>query len=120
MRVSRFCMRLIFTTIKVDVFDTALAKQATSATAFTFADPGIPAGYAPFGISAIGNRTAGATQIYVSYAPQKAPDNHDNVNGAGLGHVDIYDTNGKFVKQLVAKGALNTPWGVVLAPAAFG
>jgi len=109
-----------FHNAKVDVFDTTFAKQATSATAFTFTDPAIPAGYAPFGIQAIANGAAGATQIYVTYAQQKAPDNHDNVDGAGLGYVDIYDTNGKLIKQLVATGALNAPWGIALAPADFG
>jgi uncharacterized protein (TIGR03118 family) len=105
---------------KVDVFNSAFGKQTTSATAFSFADSSIPAGYAPFGIQAIANGAAGATQIYVTYAKQLAPDNHDNVNGAGLGYVDIYDTNGKFVKQLVAAGALNAPWGLALAPSDFG
>ncbi len=80
---------------KIDVFNTGFVKQATSATAFTFADPSIPAGYAPFGIQAINNGASGATQIYVTYAQQQAPDNHDNTNGAGLGYVDIYDTNGQ-------------------------
>ena len=105
---------------KVDVFNAAFAKQATSATAFTFTDPSIPAGYAPFGIQAINNGAGGITQIYVTYAKQQAPDNHDNANGAGLGYVDIYDTNGKLIKQWVAKGALNAPWGVALAPSDFG
>jgi uncharacterized protein (TIGR03118 family) len=105
---------------KIDVFDAAFAKQPTSATAFTFADSAIPAGYAPFGIQAIANGASGATQIYVTYAKQQAPDNHDNANGAGLGYVDIYDTNGKLIKQLVATGALNAPWGIALAPADFG
>ncbi len=105
---------------KVDVFNSAFVKQTTSATAFTFADPAIPAGYAPFGIQAIANGTGGATQLYVTYAQQQAPDNHDNANGAGLGYVDIYDTNGKLIKQLAAKGALNAPWGIALAPADFG
>jgi uncharacterized protein (TIGR03118 family) len=105
---------------KVDVFNSAFVKQTASATAFTFADPGIPAGYAPFGIQAIANGAAGATQIYVTYAKQLAPDNHDNVDGAGLGYVDIYDTNGKLIKQLAATGALNAPWGLALAPSDFG
>src|SRR5271170_4144226 len=105
---------------KIDVFNTGFVKQAASATAFTFADPGIPAGYAPFGIQAINNGTGGATQIYVTYAQQQAPDNHDNTNGAGLGYVDIYDTNGQLLKKLIAGGALNAPWGISLAPADFG
>jgi len=109
-----------FHNAKVDVFNNAFVKQATSATAFTFADPSIPAGFAPFGIQAIANGASGATQIYVTYAQQQAPDNHDNANGAGLGYVDIYDANGKLIKQLVATGALNAPWGLALAPADFG
>ncbi len=64
---------------------------------------------------------AGATQIYVTYAKQVAPANLVNANGAGLGYVDIYDTNGKLIKQLIAAGgALNAPWGIALAPADFG
>jgi uncharacterized protein (TIGR03118 family) len=106
---------------KIDVFNMTFVKQATSATAFTFVDPSIPAGYAPFGIQAIpGSGTAGATQIYVTYAQQVAPANLVNANGAGLGYVDIYDTNGKLIKQLIAAGALNAPWGLALAPADFG
>lgn len=109
-----------FHNIKVDVFDTHFAKQTTSATAFAFTDPAIPAGYAPFGIQAINNGASGATQIYVTYAQQVAPDNHVNATGAGLGYVDIYDTNGVLIKQLIAGGALNAPWGLALAPADFG
>jgi uncharacterized protein (TIGR03118 family) len=107
---------------KIDVFNTAFVKQAASATAFTFSDPAIPAGYAPFGIQAIpGSGVAGATQIYVTYAMQVAPANLINANGAGLGVVDVYDTNGKLIKQLIAAGgALNAPWGIALAPADFG
>lgn len=105
---------------KIDVFNSAFVKQASSATAFAFADPGIPAGFAPFGIQAINNGASGAAQIYVTYAQQLAPDNHDNASGAGLGYVDIYDTAGKLIKHLVAAGALNAPWGMALAPADFG
>jgi uncharacterized protein (TIGR03118 family) len=105
---------------KVDVFNNSFVKQTTSATAFTFADPGIPAGYAPFGIQAIANGAGGATQIYVTYAQQVTPANRVSAAGAGLGYVDIYDTNGALIKQLIATGALNAPWGLALAPADFG
>jgi uncharacterized protein (TIGR03118 family) len=106
---------------KIDVFDTNFAKQTTSPTVFTFVDPAIPAGYAPFGIQAVpGSGVSGATQIFVTYAQQVAPANVNNANGAGLGFVDIYDTNGKLIKQLIASGALNAPWGIALAPADFG
>jgi uncharacterized protein (TIGR03118 family) len=106
---------------KIDVFDSKFAKQVPSTTSFTFVDPMLPAGYAPFGIQAINNGTNGAAQLYVAYAVQKAPDNHDNSNGPGLGLIDIYDANGAFVKRLVSPGgALNAPWGLALAPADFG
>ncbi|MEO7206914.1 MAG: TIGR03118 family protein [Steroidobacteraceae bacterium] len=106
---------------KIDVFDTNFVKQATSSTDFTFADPAIPAGYAPFGIQAVpGSGTGGATQIFVTYAQQVAPANATNANGTGLGFVDIYDTKGKFIKQLIAGGALNAPLGIAVAPADFG
>jgi uncharacterized protein (TIGR03118 family) len=106
---------------KVDVFDASFARQASSATSFTFADPTLPAGYAPFGIQALKTGASGATQIYVTYAMQQSPPTVDNANGPGLGLVDVYDTNGLFIKRLVpAGGALNAPWGVALAPADFG
>jgi uncharacterized protein (TIGR03118 family) len=106
---------------KIDVFDTSFVKQTSSSTAFSFVDPAIPAGYAPFGIQAVpGSGVSGTTQIFVTYAQQVAPANLTNANGAGLGFVDIYDTNGKLIKQLIAGGALNAPWGIALAPADFG
>ena len=105
---------------KVDVFDATFTKQTPSATSFAFTDPTLPAGYAPFGIQALPTGTNGATQIYVSYAQQSPPSN-DNANGAGLGLVDIYDTNGNFVSHLIPVGGLlNAPWGLALAPADFG
>jgi uncharacterized protein (TIGR03118 family) len=106
---------------KIDVFDTSFVKQTSSSTAFSFVDPAIPAGYAPFGIQAVpGSGVSGTTQIFVTYAQQVAPANLTNANGAGLGFVDIYDTNGKLIKQLIAGGALNAPWGIAMAPADFG
>jgi uncharacterized protein (TIGR03118 family) len=106
---------------KVDVFNATFTKQPSSATSFTFKDPALPAGYAPFGIQALKNGAGGAVQIYVAYAKQQPPDNHDNANGAGLGLIDIYDTNGRLLKTLVMPGAaLNAPWGMALAPADFG
>jgi len=96
---------------RVDVFDASFAK-VTVAGGFT--DPTLPAGYAPFGIQAIGG------SLYVTFAKQDTSA-HDNVNGAGLGLVDVFDATGHFVKRLVdVGGALNAPWGLALAPANFG
>jgi uncharacterized protein (TIGR03118 family) len=78
-----------------------------------FTDPNLPAGYAPFGIQKIGGL------LYVTYAVQDGA-KHDDVPGAGNGVVDVFDLNGNFVRRLATGGALNSPWGLALAPAGFG
>jgi glucose/arabinose dehydrogenase len=74
-----------------------------------FHDPGIPAGYAPFGIAAINSK------LYVTYALQDE-DKKDDVAGAGNGFIDIFDTDGKFIQRFTSEGALNSPWGMAWAP----
>ena len=104
---------------KIDVFNATYAKQATSATSFGFADTTLPAGYGPFGIQAI--TKGGTTRIYVAYAKHDTSNPADEAAGAGLGVVNVFDTNGTFVKRLVADaGKLNAPWGLALAPSDFG
>jgi uncharacterized protein (TIGR03118 family) len=78
-----------------------------------FRDPRLPKRYAPFGIQAIGKF------IYVTYALQSAT-KHDDVGGVGHGFVDIFTTKGVMVKRLVSRGALDSPWGLAVAPAGFG
>ncbi len=95
----------------VDVFDARFTKVTAAGG---FVDPALPAGFAPFGIQAIG------TSVYVSYAKQDAQA-HGEVIGAGLGVVDVFDTGGHLIKTLVAAGGvLNAPWGMAMAPANFG
>ena len=94
----------------VDVFNSSFQLVHLSGD---FQDPALPAGYAPFGIQAIGNF------IYVTYALQNA-DKHDDVAGPGHGFIDIYTKDGFLVKRLVSGGDLNSPWGLTLAPGAFG
>jgi uncharacterized protein (TIGR03118 family) len=96
---------------KVDVFDTNFAKPADMQGKFV--DPAIPQGFVPFGITAIGN------QLYVTYAMQDAA-KHDEVPGAGLGYVDVFDFSGNFVSRFASAAALNAPWGIAVAPTGFG
>jgi uncharacterized protein (TIGR03118 family) len=96
---------------KIDVFDTTFAKPAEMQGKFV--DPTMPAGFVPFGIAALNG------QLYVTYAKQDGA-MHDEVTGAGLGYVDIFDFNGNFVNRFSSAGALNAPWGMALAPAGFG
>ena len=82
-------------------------------TAGGFVDPGIPAGYAPFGIQTIG------TRIFVTFAKQRAG-SADEVDGQSLGFVDAFDTDGNLLARVAQRGQLNAPWGLALAPASFG
>jgi uncharacterized protein (TIGR03118 family) len=107
---ANFLYAADFTRGKVDVFDASFAPATAGGG---FVDPNLPAGYSPFGIQAIGNR------IYVAYAIPD-PATHEK-RGAGLGVLDVFDSSGTLVKQLVpAGGMLNAPWGIALAPADFG
>jgi uncharacterized protein (TIGR03118 family) len=78
-----------------------------------FRDPFLPRGYAPFGIQEINGF------MYVTYALQNAA-KHDDVAGPGHGFIDIYTNTGFLVDRVASRGALNSPWGLALAPAGFG
>jgi uncharacterized protein (TIGR03118 family) len=93
---------------RVDVFDGSFNLVPGG-----FVDPGLPSGYAPFGIQTIGNR------VFVSYAQQDA-DAEDEVAGQGKGFVDAYDTAGNLLARVAQHGQLNAPWGLALAPNGFG
>jgi uncharacterized protein (TIGR03118 family) len=100
-----------FNSGKVDVLTSNFTVTSLNGS---FTDPKLPAGYAPHGIHVINNK------VYVAYAMQDVA-KHDAMPGAGLGQVDIFDTNGNFVSTFVAAGGqLNAPWGVVATPATFG
>jgi uncharacterized protein (TIGR03118 family) len=92
----------------IKVFNASFAPVALSGS---FTDPNLPApsgdnAYVPYNIQTING------QLYVEYANFKL----------GKGAVSIFDTNGNFIKELIAAGGpqLNEPWGVVIAPAGFG
>ena len=107
---SNFLYATDFHNGQIDVFDTNYA-QVFPAGAFT--DPDLPVGYAPFGIRNING------QLIVTYALQDA-EKHDDVAGPGNGYVDIFDTSGNLLQQFAARGSLNSPWGIVVAPLGFG
>lgn len=95
---------------RIDVFDTGF-NQTTLGGSFT--DPNLPSGYAPFNIQNL------AGKLYVTYALQDAS-GEDGVSGPGHGFVDVFDLNGNLLQRLISGGALNSPWGLALAPAGFG
>jgi uncharacterized protein (TIGR03118 family) len=95
----------------VDVFDSHFQQVHLDGS---FTDPSIPSGFAPFGIKNI-NGT-----IFVTYAKQLAPDNHDDQAGPGNGYIDKFDTAGHFLGRFASQGALNSPHGMAVAPTDFG
>ena len=105
-----FLLAANFNSGKIDVFDRNF--NATTLTG-TFTDPNLPAGYAPHGVHVINNA------VYVAYAMQDSA-KHDPTTGAGLGIVDVFDTEGNFTKTFASAGTLNAPWGVVMTSASFG
>jgi uncharacterized protein (TIGR03118 family) len=78
-----------------------------------FADPEMPAGFAPFGIANVDG------DLFVTYARQNA-NKDDVVPGAGQGFVDVFSTDGKLLRRFASRGVLNAPWGVTRATQGFG
>jgi uncharacterized protein (TIGR03118 family) len=99
-----------FHNAKIDVISPTFQKEDQNGR---FIDPGIPAGFAPFGIQNL-NGT-----IFVSYAMQDA-DAEDEVAGDGLGFVSAFGTDGAFLGRVASHGELNAPWGLAWAPGDFG
>lgn len=79
----------------------------------TFTDPTMASGYAPFNVQNLGGN------LFVTYAQQNAA-KHDDVAGAGHGFVDEFDLNGTLVKRIAGGGALDSPWGLAIAPSSLG
>lgn len=99
-----------FHTGKIDVFNDSFAPTTVPGG---FADPNLPADFAPFNVQEI------AGFLVVSFA-QQDPNSSDELHGPGLGYVDVFDTQGHLIRRLISQGALNAPWGLAVAPRHFG
>jgi uncharacterized protein (TIGR03118 family) len=104
---ANFLYAANFKSGKIEVWDTAW----NPVTWMPFHDPGIPSGFHNFNIQLVGSWLA------VTYA--KVGANGRQAVGAGLGFVDIYTTAGVWVSRLASRGALNSPWGLTMAPHSF-
>jgi uncharacterized protein (TIGR03118 family) len=100
-----------FPAAHVDVFNGSF--QITQLSGGDFVDPGLPSGYAPFGIQAIGD------EVFVAYAKQNA-EGDEEVAGLGLGFVSVFGMDGTFHGRVASGGELNAPWGLAMSPATFG
>jgi uncharacterized protein (TIGR03118 family) len=105
---SNFLYATDFVNGHVDVFDGTFQPVVD----MPFADPGLPAGFGPFGIQNIGGR------LFVTYAKQSG--GNDEVAGQSLGFVDEFATDGTFLARVASRGQLDAPWGLAMAPANFG
>jgi hypothetical protein len=98
---------------RVGTIDVLKGDAAAPGLAGNFLDPNLPSGYAPFNIQNLNG------QLYVTYAQQDTG-GFDDVPGAGHGFVTRFDLNGNLLGRLISNGALDSPWGLALAPATFG
>lgn len=96
---------------KVEVYDTSFNPVTPSPNAFT--DRRLPPHYAPFNIVFAGG------VLYVTYARQD-PTRHDDDPGMGRGFVDTFNLSGQLLARFAERGQLDSPWGLVQAPASFG
>ncbi len=120
-RFGTFLFATDFLNGAIDVFDSEFHQVQLSNICFphsfapeAFIDQQIPQGFAPFGIQNIGGL------LFVTYAKQEPPDNTDDEPGPGNGFVNIFTTRGQLISRFAARGALNSPWGLALAPHNFG
>jgi uncharacterized protein (TIGR03118 family) len=95
----------------VEVYDASFNRVRLPRSAF--ADPHLPHGYAPFNIALIDGK------LFVTYAKQDR-EKHDDVARPGHGVVDVFDLRGHMLSRFTQHGHLNSPWGMVQAPASFG
>ena len=96
-----------FTNNRVEVYN----KNWKKVRAFT--DTTLPKRFAPFNVAWLNNK------LYVAFA-ERVRGGIDDVHGAGLGYVDVFDSQGTLLQHLIANGNLNAPWGMMIAPSGFG
>jgi len=96
---------------RVQVYDTSFHHVSWGEERFD--DDCLREGFAPFNIQNIGGN------LYVAFAKQDDA-KHDEVDGAGLGHVDVFSPSGRLLQRLEHGPWFNAPWGLTLAPSDFG
>lgn len=99
-----------FANAKIDVYDDTFAPVTTQGA---FVDPDVPKGFAPFNVQ----ESLGAVIVTYAFQDEKK---EDDVAGPGNGFVDLFDVDGNLIVQLVANGALNSPWGIATSSTGFG
>ena len=96
---------------RVAVYDTNFNPVSMGEDAFQ--DEDLPGGFAPFNVQNIGG------DLYVAFAEQDSQ-KHDEIDGPGLGYVDVFSTSGRLLRRLQHGDWLSGPWGMTQAPSDFG
>ena len=109
-----FLIAANFSKATIEVFDTNFKQLREPAG--TFADPGVPWGFAPYNVQVVGEN------LVVTYAKQNEKKTAADDNcGEQCGFVDVFSKRGVLVQRLQnVPGVLSAPWGVALAPQDFG
>ncbi|HTT83004.1 MAG TPA: TIGR03118 family protein [Rhizomicrobium sp.] len=95
-----------FANDQVQVFNNQFSLQSS------FTDSSLK-GYGPFNLAVING------DLYVAFAKQDKS-KHDEIDKLGDGYIDVFSESGTLIKQLIAKGELDAPWGLAVAPSTFG
>ena len=109
--LGTFLLAADFAHGRIDVFDRTFRQVDLAGELFK--DPRLPAGYAPFNVMTNGDA------VTVAYAKQQAG-SVDEQAGPGLGIVNEFRHAGTTVTRIAARGTLNAPWGLAIAPSGFG
>ena len=96
---------------RVQVYDTSFHQVSWGEERFD--DDCLRDGFAPFNIQNIGGN------LYVAFAKQDDA-KHDEVDGPGLGYVDVFSPSGRLLQRLEHGPWFNAPWGLTLASSDFG
>ncbi len=108
---------------KIEVYDGDFAPDTALTTKINAADLAPIAGYAPYNIKHYAIRKAHSVSRYliVAYAKQDSSGAQE-LHGAGLGYINVFDSAGNFVKRLVDVSLdannpndLNAPWGMAIS-----
>lgn len=101
-----------FRKARIQVYDSNFHHVSLSEEK-AFDDDQLPPGYAPFNVQNIGGN------LYVAFAAQDSA-KHDEVDGEGLGYVDVFSAEGRLLLRLQHGHWFNAPWGMVQASGDFG
>jgi uncharacterized protein (TIGR03118 family) len=96
---------------KVDVFNSTFTQVKTAP--WQFRDALLPRGFKPFNTQALNG------DIFVTF-DKADPATGRQAVGNGLGIVDEFSTDGRFISRVASGGPLNAPWGLAIAPASWG